>query len=339
MTSINIDASLMLASQDFKYVGEVEYEQFGGGMCVEGHPIKYGIELADENNNIYVFGSTCVYKPYVLKQWKLDKEMLDNPNVIRAGRNLWIIARDGLSDYISEIPHPKDYEWDFVKLNEILKQIVSKAKSTKKAKEKRLLKEASAKAKVEDFRKRNKIQHDLVVKMAQKLKTLKEENKLQLISDWDHEFIISVINQHNSLRILSDKQLKIIQRIINYPTEITGDSEIEKLLLSATKKLNTLNEREQEFILSFQRQYYAKGMLSEKQMEVLHRIIYSDNNKYVGAQMTKWITEQKTGIDAIGIIISVEAKTEKALLAKFKVEDKVYKNWIPISQVTLLEKD
>lgn len=335
---INIETSIYLATQEFKIVGEVEYEKFGAGRCCEGHPIKYGVELSDEEGNIYVFGSTCVYKPFVLKHWELDSNQLEDPNVMRAGRNLWIIARDNLKDYITEIPHPKDLDWDFVKLNEKLKVIVANAKKTKKTHLKKLAMETKTKLRIERFRKTNETQCELIRALVKKVKYLKEKGELGLLSSWEREFIVSIIGQHRDMRVLSEKQRAIMERIINTEISIEKHSaenkEIAEKLTKAVKSLGNLSIKEHELILSFQNQFFRKGSLSERQLEVLDNIIHSDSNKYIGIKMKSWITEQKSGLEGkYGVIKSVEVETARAILCKFDVDGTEFKSWVPKSQL------
>lgn len=341
--NISVENSLFLSTRDFEIIGEVEYDQFGGGMCCEGHPIKYGIELQDTDGDIYVFGNTCIYKPFVFKHWNPVVGDLENPDLMKAGRNLWIIARDNLKDYITEIPHPRDLNWDYAKLNEKLKAIVANAKKSKKTYLKKIAMETQTKARKERFRKANEVQHGLIKQLITKLKFVKEKNMLGLLSEWEREFIVSIIGQHRDMRILSERQKAIMERIIN--TEITVEKhsaenkEIAEKLTNAVKHLKDLNPKEREYILSFQNQFFRKGSLSERQLEVLDSIIHSESNKYIGIKMRSWITEQKSGFEGErGVITSVEAETGKAILCNFTVRDMEFKSWVPKSQLHMEEK-
>ncbi len=330
---INIESSIYLATQDFKIVGDIDYGD-RSGMCVEGHSIRYGVEIEDQNGNIYVFGNVCVAKPFILKFWKLEPKMLDDENVIKAGRYLYIIAKDGLRDYMNEVPTPEDLNWDFKKLKEKLREIVSKAKKEKSKHLKILSRDLVEKVKMEKFKKTHKLQFELVQKLLDKLKSLKERDLLFLLNNWEREFVISVISQHRSMRIFSERQVNIIEKIISKRDDTEDlDEEISSKLTKAISILDKLSEKEREYIMSFQSQFYSKGSLSDKQLNLLDNLINRDFDIYVGRELSEWITKQKTDINGHGKIISVEAKTEKAILCQFVINDMEYKSWIPLSQL------
>jgi len=338
MPNVNIEVSILLSTQDFKIVGDVEYDKFGDGMCVEGHRIKYGIEIVDEDNNIYVFGNQCVAKPFILKQWKLKPEMLDNPDVMKAGRYLWIIARDGLDDYVGEIPHPEDLDWDFEELKKRLKTIVFGAKRTKKVEIKKMMKQEKMKRRMRQFKTVNTKQCELVNKLIIKIKRLKENNMVGILNSFYKEFIVSVIGNHQELKILSEKQMTIIEKIIVLKEEAEVKGSLNDKITKVINLVDILGDWDKKFIFSLQSQYYEKGTLSEKQKNKLDEILERNEQfkEYIGGKMTTWITEQKVGISGVhGIVkyVKAMAKSGKAVLVVYEVEEKLYENWIPISHI------
>lgn len=338
---INIDTSLYLATKDFEIFGEVDYETFGAGRCVEGHPIRYGIEVADGEGNIFIFGNTCIYKPFVLKHWELDESRLEDPNVAKAGRNLYIIARDNLADYVNDLPHPKDLDWDFGKLNEKLKNIVKTAKKTKNKHLAKLKHEIMYKKQIENFKKAVPDQFELMGMLKQKIHRLKENDMLGVLSNWEREFIISINTQHRDMRIFSDRQIEIINRILdkneNRSKFLKGKEDIVKLITKATTNIDKYNDRNIQFILSLQSQFYSKGFLSERQVEVLRDIVDQDYSKFIGKMVKSWIIEKNFGIsNTNGVVLDVEVKTEKAIKGTIQVGEVKFDGWIPIS--TLIEE-
>jgi hypothetical protein len=339
---INIDTSLYLSTQDFKIVGEVDYGEFGAGRCVENHPIKYGIEVADESGDIYVYGNTCIYKPFVFKHWQLTAAHLEDPNVEPAGRNLYIIARDELEDYINNIPHPKDPEidWNFEKLNKILKKVIKDAKSKKNKHTVELRKQKTYKAKKEKWNTTHKEQCDLMTALEAKDGILQENNMFELIDKdgFYDEFIGSVLDQHSDMRDMSEKQIAIINKILDFPEtreEVEAASQtVSTLLTKGISNLQSYSENEREYILSFQTQFYKYGRLSPKQIAVLTNIVEDNKSQYIGRLMTSWITGKKTSIpDTNAKIIGVSRETQKALLAKFEVNGISFEDWVPKSQL------
>ncbi len=343
MPIVNIEVSILLSTQEFKIVGDVEYDSFGDGVCAEGHPIKYGIEIEDEHKNIYVFGNQCIAKPFILKQWKLKLKMLDNPDVMKAGRYLWVIARDGLEDYIDDIPHPKNLNWDFKELKNRLKTIVLGAKKVKKVKIKELMKQERMKSKIEYFKNTHKKQYELINNLISKIKRLKKNNTLGILNDFYRGFIVSVIGQHHELKVLSEKQMVIIGKILQLKEEAEVKGNLNDKITKAISLVDVLGEWDKNFIFSLQSQYYEKGTLSEKQKNKLDEILEKNEQfkEYIGKEMTTWITEQKVGISGVhGIIKSIKtmAKSGKAVLAVYEIEGKLYENWVPISQVIKISK-
>jgi len=335
---INIDTSLYLATTDFKIVGDVDYGEFGAGRCTEGHPIRYGIEVEDGEENVYVYGNTCIYKPFVLKHWNLKPKMLEDENVAKAGRNLYIIARDELADYVNEVPHPKDFDYNFGQLNKELIKIVKKAKIQRNTVLKEQLKQAKFRKQYDDFNKKNREQALLLKKLSEKVKQLRIDNKLGLLSKWEKtEFIPSIVSQHKNLRILSEKQLSIIQRIIDYKiAKVTGlDIEVSKAFTRILKPVTfkKLDQKNKDFILSLQNYFYKYGQLTPKQLKVFKRILSQSDgalNKYKGMKVNPWLIEQKTGFDDHGYITEIEVETEKALLCIVKLQKNgEFKGWIP----------
>jgi hypothetical protein len=342
MSKINIETSILLSTQEFKIVGEVEYTNFGDGICVEGHPIKYGIEVEDEQGNIYVFGSQCIAKPFILKHWNLKLEMLDDPDVMRAGRYLWVIARDGLEDFVDNVPHPEDLDWNFKELKEQLKVIIAKAKKTKRVQLKELMEKEHMKFYVEKFKANNAEQFDLIRGLVEKLKGLKESNKLGILNSFYKEFSGSVIDQHRRMKVLSDKQKAIIKRIIDlketYDDVKTENADLQSKITKAVNMVDTLGDWDREFIFSIQSQFYDKGSLSEKQENKLEEILNKGDqySEYIGREMSSWITGQKVGTsDVRGVIKSVRtiAKSGKAILCTFEVNGQLYEEWVPVSQL------
>jgi len=340
---INIDTSIILATQDFKIIGEVEYDEYGQGSCCEGHPIKYGIEVSDEEGNIFIFGNECIAKPFILKHWELEPEMINNPDVIKAGKYLWIIARDGLADYIEDIPHPKDLQWDFKKLKEILKEIVVGAKKKKNKYLKELKKQEKWKMYEEQFEDNYPEQYNLIEQLIKKVKRLKDNNTINLLNSWEKEFIVSVIGQHKTLKVLSEKQLSIIERLLTVAKPDKNlDKEINNKITRLINMVDKFDDYNTEFIFSIQRQFYDKGTLTEKQLNHMDKILDGDNElqQYVGREMRSWITEKKVGISGVrGKIVSVLRKTGMAIQCNFEVNGEIFDDvWIPISQIHMEEE-
>lgn len=343
MSRINIETSILLSTQKFKIIGEVEYEKFGAGLCVEGHPIKYGIEVEDEGGNIYVFGSQCIAKPFILKHWNLKPEMLDSPDVMQAGRYLWVIARDGLENFITGIPHPKDLDWNFKKLKEQLRVIVANAKKTKNIELKRLMKQEKMKAKMGQFKLTHKEQCELIDELIKKMRRLKESNMLGILNGFYKEFVVSIVGHHRQLRILSEKQKVIIKRILElketYSEAEEQNGELYGKITKAVGMVENLRNWDREFVFSVQSQFYTKGTLSEKQINKLDEILEKNEQfkEFIGKNMTTWITEQKVGDTGglYGVIKSVKAmaKSGKAILCIFEVNYNEYESWVPVSHI------
>ena len=338
---INIDTSLYLATKDFKIVGEVDYEEFGAGRCTEGHPIRYGIEVDDGEGQIFIFGNTCIYKPFVLKHWELNESKLENPNVAKAGRNLYIIARDNLADYVNDIPHPKDLNWNFELLNTKLKNIIRDAKKAKTKHLVELKREINYKKRIKQFKNSVPDQFELMEGLKQKIQRLKESDMLGVLSNWEREFVISINTQHKDMRIFSDKQIEIINRLLDKPEDkskfMDENSEISKIITKAVTNLSNYNDNTVEFILSLQSQFYSRGSLSERQIEVLKNIVNQDFTKFIGMRVKSWIIQRNFGVSNMtGTVVEVETKTAKAIKGTIQVGEVQFDGWVPIS--TLIEE-
>ncbi|KKM96853.1 hypothetical protein LCGC14_1173940 [marine sediment metagenome] len=339
MPNVNIEVSILLSTQDFKIIGDIEYNKFGDGICAEGHPIKYGIEVEDEHKNIYVFGNQCIAKPFILKQWKLKLKMLDDPDVMKAGRYLWIIARDGLENWVDNIPHPKDLNWDFKKLKEKLKTIVLNAKKTKRVNLKEIMKQEKMKIWIEDFKATHKEQCKLMDDLVIKIKRLKDNNVLGILNDFYRGFVVSIVGQHRELKTLSKRQMIIIKKILQLKEESEVKGSLDDKITMAVDMIENLGEWDKKFIFSIQSQFYEGRELSKKQKNKLDELLEKNKQfkEFIGKDMTTWITEQKVGDTGgfHGVIKSVKAmaKSGKAILAVFEVNYNEYEAWIPVSQI------
>lgn len=222
---INIETSMKIANQGFKYLGSEDLGEFGAGICCEGHLIRYAHTLKTEDGEEYIFGSLCIYKPYVLKTWMdlVPISDLQDSQLIRAGKWLWIIERDGLPVNREDIPSPKDFDGDYKALADALKNLALKArkklKDEKKEEERKLKRiryEIERKQAYENFGGMYPEQDSLIKKLVLKYSTEGEG-----MNNWEREFVASVVGQHRTLKVLSERQVAVIERILNSNFEVS----------------------------------------------------------------------------------------------------------------------
>ncbi len=327
MSRINIENSLYLSNKEFEIVGMIDYGKFGAGTCVEGHPIRYGVEVKDSDGNVYVYGNVCIAKPFILKYWNLSEDQLNDEDVLRAGKYLWIIARDELGDFTKDIPHPKDVNYDFKKLAGILREIVKGARKKKSVHLKELMKVEGHKKKVAKFLTDNSEQHEIVKKL---VTCFKKNKQTKILTNWEKSFIISVVTQHNNMRVFSDKQLDVANKILKSKNE-DRFQEITRILNKATNIVDKLNEDERQYLFSFQQLFFERGSLTDKQIEVLRSIVTTNYDEFIGRSVKKWLMEKNFSISKNGVIKDVETRTPKAIKAFIEVDGKTFNSWVPIS--------
>lgn len=342
---IKVDLTMSVAEHGFEFVHEEDLGEVSG-VCDEcGHPIRYIEWYKDMEDDVeYGIGRTCQFKLYVFKMWRADitKDDLLDKQLLRAGKWLWIIHRDGYLVRIENLPSPKDYD-SFSELADALKNLVfriraqiKREEAQKKKVEKKVKSNLLAEKQVEDFYTKNGI-------------------KIDMCSDKDKNFLKTVQKCQMKGWSLSEKQLKWFENIkerSEKPVEMTPQkSEQYELVLDLSKKVenfwDNLTNWEQDFITSVSKQVENGRTLSEKQMKFVNKISDKVNgnssedeeqDELVGKRLKPWITNKKTGsYSLIVVITSVIRKSAKAVLCNLEVKNGntyvMNEEWVPFTQI------
>jgi len=346
---IEITLSLNLAKHGFKFLRTEDLGEMDG-ICDEcKHPIRYENYFLDKQDDIeYIFGSECMFKIYIFSQWRdqITEDQIEDRDLQRAGKWLWIISRDKYSDKIDRIPEPKDFDYDFKKLADELKKIVFKVRSDIK---KEIKAEEKRKERIEIIKKeRNKIVEWL--------------NNLEInwksCNEWEKSFLASIYTKRiRNGYDLSAKQEKTLLKISSRRSQpeqknIDDDfvenenktNETVDLLRELSSKKQYLNDWEIEFLDSALKQSLT-NTLTTKQWDKINQIVdkiteEEKKSEYINRLVDTWILEKNLNVEfnKEGIITDVEKETDKAILCSVlnpETKKTFFGIWIPKS--TILE--
>lgn len=208
---IHIKLCLTLAKHGFSFLGTNKLDKISG-ICQEcGHHIKYEQVFKDTKyGKEYTIGSECMFKIYIFYHWKdqIDESDIENKHLQRAGKWLWIIHRDNLERIVNDLPQPKDYNRDFKRLLDDLKNLVLKIRGIIKKEI-----EEEKRKKKKQLRKENRYKEKRVM-----VKKVREWVVLQGVdidkcNDWELKFLATMYKAHMKRWSLSKKQEMIFNKI------------------------------------------------------------------------------------------------------------------------------
>lgn len=120
---INVDQSMRVAKGDFDYIDELDYGEFGAGMCAEGHPIRYGHEFRSRSTGeSVILGGDCQWKVYLFRQWENIHAEEITKELIKIGKVFWTIQKDHYWDEIKEIMRRENVTMDFSTIPQVSQQ-------------------------------------------------------------------------------------------------------------------------------------------------------------------------------------------------------------------------
>jgi len=350
---IHIKLCLTLAKHGFKFLGTWDLGEVSG-FCQEcGHLIRYEQNFIDvQTKDEYTIGSDCMFKIYILSHWRtqIKEKDLENKDLQRAGKWLWIIHRDGYLNKMDEmLPQPKDYDGDFKKLADDLKVLVLKIRINikKEMEEKKRRKEYELKQKILEEQKK-------VQEVYFQGWIISQEININNCNDWEKNFLETMYKAEIKDWVLSDKQKSIFNRIkdeknIQQVVENNQNLGSVAIVNEVSKKVDysELNDWEKEFMESIGQQVDAGSVLSQKQIEVLDKIDEKftngketeDFSDYIGKRVQSWLISDLSGIYTTGIVKVVKKETNMAILCNVLVEDDsetiLNEVWIPKSQLII----
>jgi len=337
---ISVNLSLELVERGFTYIGTNDLGKVDS-ICQEcGHPIRYENIYQDEQGNEYIYGSECMFKLYILLYWKdeIKGEDVENKQLQRAGKWLWIIHRDGYKKLVEKIPKPSDFDSNFKLLADELKNIVMSIRNKIKKEEK-------------DERERE-LNKEIVNRESKKIISWLNSEKINFNScnDWEKDFISSIYAKRIRFSLsLSDKQRVVLEKIrerrpLKKPildvAKVSVTKEGYDMLVNIVKKENLrfLSDFDKEFVRSVAKQIKEKKSISERQFNTINNINEKCKkyNIYTNKCVSSWLINKKFGLDSVGVIKTIKNSSEKALFCDVIVGDKVfYDVWIPLSQIKL----
>lgn len=343
---IEITLSLHLAKHGFKYLRTEDLGEMDG-VCDEcKHPIRYENYFLDKKDNIeYIFGSECMFKIYIFYHWKdqIKESQIEDRDLQRAGKWLWIISRDGYSKKIDKIPEPVDFNYDFKKLADELKRLVIKIRG-----------EVKKKIKIEAEKKRQK---ELLKQERNKVVEWLNYQEIEwnACNQWEKDFLANIYSKviRNGYT-LSEKQEKSLDKIKakrnksnpkiddDFTENKNKTNETIDLLKELLSKKQYLNNWEIEFLDSALKQSFTNS-LSTKQWDKINQIVtkISEEEKkegYINKLVDTWILEKNlnTEFNKEGIITEVEKETDKAILCSVlnpETNKTFFGIWIPKSTI------
>lgn len=144
---INVDESMRVAKGDFDFIDEIDYGEFGAGMCAEGHPIRYGHEFrSPSTGESVILGGECQWKVYLFRMWNNLQAEDITPELIKIGKLFWKIQKDnywddvkdlirqsGVALDLSTIPRPASQEPYRLRLRDFLSKAIARRKARAKA--------------------------------------------------------------------------------------------------------------------------------------------------------------------------------------------------------------
>jgi hypothetical protein len=339
--TISVNLALQLVKNGFQFVRTNDLGKTRR-ICDEcGHKIRYEQVFMDLTCQIeYNFGSDCMFKIYILEQWENDvkEENLENSDLQRAGKWLWVISRDGYADRI-EIPKPSDFDNNYKELADHLKREVMRVRVE--------IRKENEKQRSEEERKNR------VYSQSTKILVWLERAGINwnACNEWEKDFLSSIYSKRIQYGCsLTDKQKGVYQKIKENKNRITEDYEEEKqenqdtieLLEDVQTKDELLNGWEQEFIESVIVQSKFGRNLTESQWKKINEIVEKISkdeslNKYVGKKISSWLMERLDNTETRGIILTTTKETEKAVLCTYNnpetKQNTTIEIWIPKSQI------
>ena len=363
---IHVKLCLMLAKHGFKFLGTNDLETVSG-FCQEcGHPIRYEQLFKDTKlGNEFTIGSNCMFKIYILSYWRNQiKEIdLENKDLQRAGKWMWIIHRDNyLSRIEGDLPQPKDYDNDFKKLADDLKVLVIKEGH-------KIKREIAEKKRIAEKKKRQKEQEEYTIKQAQNTQTWLESHDIDInkCNDWEKNFLDTMQEAYRKDWRLSDKQVDIFNRIKItkcIQNDVVSNQNLGSVAIAndVSKKVDysKLNDWEKNFMESIERQIDLGRALTQKQLNIMQKIddklsngkeieeivpinkINEDCSGYIGRKVYSWLINELVGIWTEGVVNFVKKETDSAILCNVFVKNGsegilIEEKWIPKSQ--LIDED
>ena len=349
---IHIKLCLTLAKHGFEFLRTNDLESVSG-FCQEcGHGIRYEQLFKDTKlGNEYIIGSDCMFKIYILSYWRnqIKEKDLENKDLQRAGKWLWIIHRDGyLSRIEGDLPQPKDYDNDFKQLADDLKVLVIKIRV-------KIKKEIAEEKRIAIDKKRQKEQDEYMNKQAQNIKDWFDSQGIDVnkCNDWERNFLDTMYQAYNKGWSLSDKQIDIFNRIKRKKSNQQGIKTNQNLgsvvvidKQSEYSNSSQLNDWEREFMVSIGKLVDSGYVLTKKQLETLDKIerklsndkLTKDYSCFVGQKISTWFINSLIGNLDEGIVESVKKETNSAILCDVLVGNTLEKNliediWVPKSQL------
>lgn len=335
---IHVDLCMTLAKHGAEFQTTNDLGEMAG-FCNEcGHPIRYEqIFLDIETDEEYVLGSDCMFKIYVFKYWKeqIEEKDIENKDLQRAGKWLWIINRDHYTDRIEgRLPQPNDCE-NYKELADKLKNLVFKIR--------REIKTENEAKKMSQMEKKSE----------ERAKNWFEDNNFDLdqCNEFEKDFLASMYKCYINGWTLSEKQQITFDKI---KIKFSGETQVQEqtatktdldlMISSINDRFDELNSWEKEFMNSITEKQSYSGSLNHnttyKQREVIERISGDlskkvKQNEYVGRQTKTWIISQLTGDWNVGTILSVVRTSEKAILCDVEANGQtLVEVWIPKSQLS-----
>ena len=350
---IFIKLCLTLAKHGFKFLGTRDLGEVSG-FCYEcGHLIRYEQNFQDiQTGDEFTIGSSCMFKIYILSHWRdqIKEKDLENKHLQRAGKWLWIISRDGYLDLIDgDIPQPKDYDGDFKKLADDLKNLVLKVRSKiKKEKEEKIRVEKSKM--IQNKLKKNEDSYH-IQSAGMWLDSL--DIDLDKCNEWEINFLETMYTVYNKGWTLSEKQKNTFKRIKREKKncrDVNIDQDLipTKIVNDIPKKndYSQLNDWEKDFMESIDKLVDSGVVLSKKQLDILDKIDVKlsniknleNENIFVGKKINSWLINDLSGVWVEGIVKVVKNETELAILCDVIVIDNskeifLEEKWIPKSQI------
>ena len=275
---IHVKLCLTLVKHGYKFV-QTNDLGIPEGFCQEcGHLIRYEQIYHDlKTNEVFSIGSNCMFKIYVLDHWRnqINEKDLENKDLQRAGKWLWIIHRD---DYLSRIeedlPQPKDYDNDFKKLADDLKVLVLRIRA-------KIKKEIAEENRIAEEEKRQKEREVYINRQEQDTQAwfVSEGIDISQCNDWERNFLDTMQEAYKKDWRLSDKQVDIFNKIkINkcIQKDVVSNQNLGSVAIvnDVSKKddYSQLNDWEKNFMESIEKQVDLGRLLTQKQLNIMQKI-------------------------------------------------------------------
>ena len=360
---IHIKLCLTLAKHSFKFLGTNDLGVVAG-FCQEcGHGIRYEQNYLDVQTGVeYTIGSNCMFKIYILSHWRdqVSEKDLENKNLQRAGKWLWVIHRDGYSNRIEEdLPQPVDYGADIKQLtDEDFKQLVDDLRNIVFRIRVKIKKEIAEKKRIVEEKRRQANQEEYNKKQAQNTQSWLESQGIDInkCNNWEKEFLNTMQEAQNKGWKLSDKQVNIYNRIKIekcVQQDVVNNQNLASITIvnDVSKKADysQLTDWEKDFMESIERQVDLGRTLTQKQLDIMQKIddklsngkkteeivpidvdeivsnkineVNENCGGYIGRKINSWFINNLAGIWSEGIVNFVKKETDSAILCNVFVKN------------------